>query len=123
MEVKIWIGDIACIRMECLCLVLGGCKEWLSIYTKQLGWYKHLGLSREIENRSGIRLYQQKRCIIQDQKQRERECRIEKHTVIHTSSFHVQKELCYTCYEMGKFEVTNRVEVSVKLALEVAETE
>ena len=56
--------------------------------------------------------------------ERERECRIEKHPVIHTSlSFHVQKELCYTCYEMGKFEVTNRVEVSVKLALEVAETE
>jgi len=39
---------------------------------EQLGWYKHLGLSREIENRSGIRLYQQKRCIIQEQEQRER---------------------------------------------------
>lgn len=80
MEVKIWIGDIACIRMECLCLVLGGCKEWLSIYTKQLGWYKLLGLSREIESRSGIRLYQQKRCIIQEQKQREKENAVLKST-------------------------------------------
>ena len=47
---------------------------------EQLGWYKYLGLSREIENRSGIRLYQQKRCIIQDQKQREKENAVLKST-------------------------------------------